>query len=378
MIVVNTHRYGPFTFQTGFEQSVIEPHQQIVEVANRMLTGMPAYSEVARQLEKDILVTGVRSTDAIEGGDISDEEATNLLENPDSARENRELRIANLGRAYEQLDSYIKRYADQAILPFNEQYYRQLHNTVTKDLTDGDYNPGQYRRNLKGSNTYVGDEGHGGRYKPPQAYDDICNLMKKLAEWSSSEELAAVHPLVRALLLHYYFERIHPFSDGNGRIGRMVEKAVLMHAGYTGWARALDFYYLQNIDNYYENFNICRKQEKTNPKHCNEPFILFGLKGMAETVERLHGRVSQLAEHMVRLALLGNLLRQKKINERQYQILEFLMHRSSREWTLEVIRTEPWYRALYRNLSPATRSRDWSGLTESGLVKRVGNTITFK
>jgi Fic family protein len=378
MLEVETHRAGPFIFQPGFDEITIQPFLAQVETAHRMATRMPAYSRILSALEKDTLVTGVTSTDTIEGGDVSDEEASRVLDNPELAQENRELRIVNLGRAYTRLGQYVHRYSGAPVLPFEEKYFRLIHRIVARGLTDGDYNPGKYRNNPKGMNTYVGDSEHGGKYKAPQAYDDICMLMNAFADWSSSEELAAVHPLIRAPLLHYYFERIHPFYDGNGRIGRLIEKAVLIHAGYSGWARALDAYYLRNIDKYYTLFNVCRKAQKDGKERCNESFLVFALMGMVETIERHHEKASKLAERMLQLAYLGDLLREKKINHRQHAILELLMDAPRELVPTSEIKSQLWYRSIYKGMSAATESRDWSRLEELGFVKRRGRQMEVR
>lgn len=375
---IETHRAGPFVLQAGFRADAVRPYVQRVETAHRMLTRMPAYSFIVTTLEKDTLVTGVASTDTIEGGDISDTEAADVLENPKGAKENRERRIANLGIAYKILDRYVSKYRELAAFPINEKYIRILHLAVTKNLTDGDYNPGQYRNNPKGLNTFVGDAAHGGRYKAPQGHDDICLLMKAYTTWGTSEEMSQTHPLIRSALLHYYFERIHPFSDGNGRIGRLIEKAVLIHADYRGWARALDRYYLDNLDDYYVVFNQCRKLESKSAATCNEPFITFALNGMAETIERLHTKASSLAERMLQLAYFGDMLRHKKINARQHEILEMLLDAPKRIMPILELKGQRWYRAIYKGLSPATESRDWSGLEETGFVERKGRRIIIK
>ena len=377
MLKIETFSSGPFTFQLGFALNTLQAYTSQIELGHRMLTRLPAYSRIAAKLEKDVLVSGVKSTDTIEGGDITDEEASDLIENADAASDNRELRIANLVKAYEYLDQYVTSFKDAATLPITEALMRHLHIMATTGLTDSDYQPGLYRDNPPGITTNVGDQAHGSTYKPPQARADVATLMQALAEWNSSEEMATVPAYIRAALLHYYFERIHPFNDGNGRIGRLLEKAVLMHAGYRGWARGLDKYYLDHIDDYYTLFNQCRKAEKTTPESCNEPFIKFALLGMTDTIERIHERASQIAGQMLALAYLGDLLREKKINPRQHEILEYLGAQRTKTVSMHKLNAQRWYRALYSDLSPATKSRDWAGIEALGFVTREKDQITL-
>lgn len=61
----------------------------------------------------------------------------------------------------------------------------------------------------------------------------VPGLMTELMDWyTEAEEEGRLHPLVRATVLHHEFVAIHPFDDGNGRIGRIVMNFALMRAGY--------------------------------------------------------------------------------------------------------------------------------------------------
>ena len=59
-------------------------------------------------------------------------------------------------------------------------------------------------------------------YKPPQDYDQIVELLERLLIFFNEVVDGGLDPLVRMGLIHYQFEKIHPFYDGNGRTGRML------------------------------------------------------------------------------------------------------------------------------------------------------------
>ena len=59
-------------------------------------------------------------------------------------------------------------------------------------------------------------------YTPPQDYDSIIRLMDNLQEYMNNEELSDIDPLIKMAILHHQFESIHPFYDGNGRTGRII------------------------------------------------------------------------------------------------------------------------------------------------------------
>lgn len=87
-------------------------------------------------------------------------------------------------------------------------------------------------------------------YAPPPA-KDVPKLVENLVSWL--EKNNDIHPVVRAGLFHYQFETIHPFTDGNGRTGRLMS---LLHLYQSGWdfkkILVLEDYYNRNRKAYYE------------------------------------------------------------------------------------------------------------------------------
>jgi Fic family protein len=87
-------------------------------------------------------------------------------------------------------------------------------------------------------------------YTPPKA-SQVPKLIENLIDWLVKNR--EVHPIIRAGLFHYQFETIHPFSDGNGRTGRLL---TLLHLYQSGWdfkkILVLEDYYNRNRKAYYE------------------------------------------------------------------------------------------------------------------------------
>jgi Fic family protein len=295
---------------------------------------------------------------------------------PEITLEERQRRAANLAKAYHQLVEQRAAAFPSGKCSVDEDFIRQLHLTVCEGLDEENYRPGLYRNNDKGLLTKVGDAAHGGVYKPPQAGADIQRLMGGLVDWLNRDELLDLPSPIRAALAHYYFERIHPFRDGSGRVGRLLERTILTNSGYKYPARGLDRYYLEHLDQYFLLFNQARKTEKTAPETCNQAFIVFMLSGLTEAVERLHQRASRLVGHLLIGATLGRLLSQKEINQRQYEVLEFLASRPE-GIRLDELKRQTWYRALYRNFSAATESRDWKDLLVRELAEKTADGLVM-
>ncbi len=173
-------------------------------------------------------------------------------------QEGHKRRISNLAQAYQFAEDEAQKaqQSDQQAFIVSELFILSLHRLISSGIDDERYKPSQYRDNPKGLTTRVGDADHGGIYKPPQTHIDIKNLMGHFVAWLNSEELLSLPNLIRAPLAHYYFERIHPFNYGNGRVGRLLEKTLLIASGEKYAGRGIDHYYLANIDRYFSAFNL--------------------------------------------------------------------------------------------------------------------------
>ncbi len=68
-------------------------------------------------------------------------------------------------------------------------------------------------------------------YVPPQNPDDIIELMRNLESFINDDDICLLDPLIKMALIHHHFESIHPFPDGNGRIGRILNVLYLTRTG---------------------------------------------------------------------------------------------------------------------------------------------------
>lgn len=68
-------------------------------------------------------------------------------------------------------------------------------------------------------------------YEPPQHPEDIVRYMRNLEAFINNPDLSDLDPLVKMAIIHHQFESIHPFSDGNGRTGRIVNILYLVLNG---------------------------------------------------------------------------------------------------------------------------------------------------
>jgi Fic family protein len=373
-----TFRSGHFTFQVGLDFQLIQPLLDRVSDAHERFRKVPILPDLASRLERESVVSSVFGTNTIEGGTLTEEQTQTIIESGSDPKDEKELRVTNIKKAYEfaeslasnpQKDSTVSDVdGNGSPVPILESSAMKLHALITDGLAHPHNSPGIYRDNAKHQLTRVGDDEHGGVYVPPKCREDIEQLMKAFEGWINSEPVLSLPPLLRAPLVHYYFERIHPFWDGNGRVGRMLESLVLKSAGFKYAHYALSRYYLEHIDEYFTAFNVARRAENRGEPYPNTAFVKLFLKGMLHVLNRLHDRVNEITRVLLYQSTLKNLQDTRKINSRQYTIINNLL-----PWTqphsLDDLQRETWYLGLYRGLTPRTRSRDLQKLEDLGLIR---------
>ncbi|GEM_PF-165385 len=389
---VKTYRSGHFVFQIGLDFQQLEPFAARVNDAHIRFTSLPFVSEISGELEKQVMVSSIYGTNTIEGGELSYEETEEIIQAQDGATlADSERRITNLRNAYklsEKTAKYIfqarKQQLEQAgqllipgegILHLAEDMFKELHAHITDGLQHRYNKPTLYRDNVKGHKTQVGHTEKGGVYQPPKCKDDIQMLMHALCDWANCDAVKNLPALYRASLIHYYFELIHPFWDGNGRTGRVAEATILRASGYEYAPHAMSHYYLDNIQAYFQLLNQCRKAAEKKQTAPNTDFVIFFLKGMLSTINRLHDRANVLISDILMQARLEHLIVNQAITVRQHTILATLIANKQIRHR-DKLKIQPWYKALYQNLTERTAVRDLKKLVDLQLIYiDINNTI---
>ena len=129
-------------------------------------------------------------------------------------------------------------------------------------------------------------------YTPPQAESEIRDLLKNLEDYINdcSDE---IDPLIKMALIHYQFETIHPFYDGNGRTGRMLNVLYLvLNNLLDSPILYLSNYINKNKSTYYKLFIEFREKDNY------EDWIIYILKGIEETAKNTIELIKQIQIEM--------------------------------------------------------------------------------
>ena len=122
-------------------------------------------------------------------------------------------------------------------------------------------------------------------YTPPQDGQEIIGFMANLEQFINDGEMSQLDPLIKMAIIHHQFESIHPFYDGNGRTGRIINILYLVISGLLDLPILyLSRYITRNKGEYYHLIQAIRDKNTDNAAEW-EAWILFLLKGVETTAE---------------------------------------------------------------------------------------------
>lgn len=128
-------------------------------------------------------------------------------------------------------------------------------------------------------------------YTPPCCEDEIIKKLSTLEKFINDDELSDVDPLIKMALIHYQFESIHPFSDGNGRTGRIINALYLVQKGLLNMpVLYLSSFIIKNKSLYYRLLKEVTENENWND------WVLYILNGLVETSQITIEKIKKLLQ----------------------------------------------------------------------------------
>jgi len=173
-------------------------------------------------------------------------------------------------------------------LPLCNRLICETHAVLMEGLRGQEKTPGEFRR----SQNWIGGVGSTlktARYIPPSP-EDMRNAMYELEQFiNSSESIGALDILIQTALIHYQFETIHPFLDGNGRVGRLLVALFLMDRKTVSSPVLYISYSLKrNRSEYYDRMMLVREKGEY------EQWVRFFLSAILETANDAISAIDKL------------------------------------------------------------------------------------
>ena len=182
------------------------------------------------------------------------------------------------------MDHGLKRLAEN--FPLSNRLIRELHGILLSAGRGASKDPGEFRR----SQNWIGGSRPGNAVFVPPPHLAVPDCMGELERFLHAED-DGLPILVRAGLAHVQFETIHPFLDGNGRVGRLLITLLLCEAGVLSQPMLyLSAYFKRHRDRYYELLDRVRQTGDW------EGWLAFFLQGVQETAENAAATARCLTE----------------------------------------------------------------------------------
>jgi len=268
-----------YRFDTGGK---LFQHLVNIEAYREAALNLVLPAEWSEQLDRLNRIRAVYGTTRLEGNPLSEAEVSNQIEIAEgkkpndqgrATKEQLQIRNSDIAQSWTRL-----RFAPETA-PITKEDLLKMHEMLTRESDEKNNVPGRFRT----FDVQVGSEDMGGVHKGAPS-PMVEKLMDQYFEFLQSKRFNNEHPVIRALLAHFFLVTIHPFGDGNGRTARALEALLLQRAGLKDTLFiAMSNYYHEEREKYLDTLAQVRAG------NCNlTPFLKFGLRGITQQCGRLY------------------------------------------------------------------------------------------
>lgn len=279
-----------FPFSANYRRYTPEMSDALLRIGTALgaIRAAPVLPAVADQLRASARVGTVHYSNLIEGNELPLVEAERAARGQLSADSRAKIELVNYVRALDFIDASL----DSGGLDLSVDFLKELHGTVTHGLGRDDdphfkpHHEGEWRDGV----AIVIDHLTGTKMHEGPPPDEVSPRMVAMFEWLA-QKAGSQPPFVLAGVMHYGVTDVHPFADGNGRVARLLQVALLMKAGLLpGRMFSFERFYAEDRGAYYAALRSVRERTLN-----MEPWLHYFLGGLVEEYERVAATVADLS-----------------------------------------------------------------------------------
>lgn len=262
-------------------------------------------------LRRAAIIKMAHSSTGIEGNTLSEHQVKKISEGKKTFTKEKEvLEVKNYLKALKLIDNLADKKSS-----FNQNDILRLHRVVMSGLIDLG-KTGTFRK-VPVYIVNVLPKGYEQLVYTPPACGNVLKLTAELLDWLKSSEKE--HPIISAALFHYQFETIHPFTDGNGRVGRLL---TLLSLYQSGWdfrhSLVLEDYYNRNRENYYLGLQTGKNYDARKDANLTG-WLEYFVAGFLDEAEKVK-------EQVLMLEIAGkNATSEKVLDQDELKIIDFVV-----------------------------------------------------
>lgn len=353
---------APFVFATP-SPVVIDLHHIDRDAAGhiRATTGAPLQADSQRYLIGSLIEEAITSSQ-LEGASTTRKVAATMLRSGRKPRDLSEKMIFNNYLAMEHLRSL----RDVKLTP---GHVLELHRILTEDTLENAEDAGRYRRD---DEVHVVDVRDNTALHVPPAHAELPDRMQRLCDFANADEVSLpfVHPVLRAILLHFMVGYDHPFADGNGRTARALFYWSMARSSYWLMEYTSISHILRKAPAQYMRAYLHTETDKNDTTY----FLLHQLQTIRQAIAALHEYVARKSREQMEterlLASSPNL--RGRFNHRQTALLNHALRNAGEAYRVDAHQRS--HAVVYQ-----TARRDLLELEALGLLEktRQGNAFIF-